>query len=408
MTVEVKAMEQGPRVGKPIVLEFRSRDRRLLEPAVTRVRDYMNTHVTGLRDIDDTRAMPGIEWKLDVDRAQAALFGVDVSQVGMAVQLVTNGLKVGEYRPDGALKEVDIRVRYPSSERGLLALDELKINTVKGLVPISSFVKRTPAPKVDTFQRIDGVPVYFIHADVARGVLADSKVKEIQAWIDAQAWDPALRIEFKGANKEQAQSMQFISIAFLLAVLLMFVMLVAQFNSIYQAFLIVSAVVMSTAGVLLGLVIMGKPFSAILTGVGVVALAGIVVNHNIILISAYNHLRREHPELDYVSLIVRAGAQRVRPVMLTTIVTVLGLLPMAFNVSVDFVHRAIVFGSQMSMFWVPLSQAIVWGLTFATVLTLVCTPAMMALPHLLKRLFQRRPRGGSNANAAPTTAAGGG
>jgi multidrug efflux pump len=185
-------------------------------------------------------------------------------------------------------------------------------------------------------------------------------------------------------------------------------MLVAQFNSIYQAFLIVSAVVMSTAGVLLGLVIMGKPFSAILTGVGVVALAGIVVNHNIILISAYNHLRREHPELDYVSLIVRAGAQRVRPVMLTTIVTVLGLLPMAFNVSVDFVNRAIIFGSQMSMFWVPLSQAIVWGLTFATVLTLVCTPAMMALPHLLKRLFQRRPRGGSNANVTPTTAAGGG
>jgi multidrug efflux pump len=406
VTVEVKAMEQGPRVGKPIALEFRSRDRRLLEPAVERVRNYMDTQVEGLRDIDDTRAMPGIEWKLDVDRAQAALFGVDVSQVGMAVQLVTNGLKVGEYRPDGSLEEVDIRVRYPSSERGLLALDELKINTGKGQVPISSFVKRTPAPRVDTFQRIDGVPVYFIRADVARGVLADAKVKEIQAWIDAQSWDPSLRIEFKGANKEQAESMQFISIAFLLAVLLMFVMLVAQFNSIYQAFLIVSAVVMSTAGVLLGLVIMGKPFSAILTGVGVVALAGIVVNHNIILISAYNHLKREHPELDYIALIVRAGSQRVRPVMLTTIVTILGLLPMAFNMSVDFVNRSIVFGSQMSMFWVPLSQAIVWGLTFATVLTLVCTPAMMALPQFVQRLFRRRPPGGVAANVAPSTVGG--
>jgi multidrug efflux pump len=147
---------------------------------------------------------------------------------------------------------------------------------------------------------------------------------------------------------------------------------------------------------------MGKPFSAILTGVGVVALAGIVVNHNIILISAYNHLRREHPDLDYVALIVRAGAQRVRPVMLTTIVTILGLLPMAFNMSVDFVNRSIVFGSQMSMFWVPLSQAIVWGLTFATVLTLVCTPAMMALPVVLKRLFQRRR---PDAPSAPAHAA---
>jgi multidrug efflux pump len=124
------------------------------------------------------------------------------------------------------------------------------------------------------------------------------------------------------------------------------------------------------------------------------------VNHNIILMSAYNHLRREHPELDYVSLIVRAGAQRVRPVMLTTIVTILGLLPMAFNVSIDFVNRSIVFGSQMSMFWVPLSQAIVWGLTFATLLTLLCTPAMMALPYLLKRLFTRRPRSAPTAPAA--------
>jgi len=402
VSVEVKAMEQGPRVGKPIVLEFRSRDRSLLEGAVTRVRQFMDTRVQGLRDIDDTRSMPGIEWKLDVDRAQAALFGADVTQVGMAVQLVTNGLKVGEYRPDGALDEVDIRVRYPLENRGLTAFDQIKINTPKGLVPISSFVKREPSPRVDTLQRIDGVPVQYIHSDVAKGVLADTKVKEIRAWIDSQDWDPNLRIEFKGANKEQAESMQFIAVAFLLAVLLMFVMLVAQFNSLYQAFLIVSAVVMSTAGVLLGLVIMGKPFSAILTGVGVVSLAGIVVNHNIILISAYNHLRREHPELDYVSMIVRAGAQRVRPVMLTTIVTVLGLLPMAFNVSIDFVHRSIVVGSQMSMFWVPLSQAIVWGLTFATLLTLLCTPAMMALPYMLKQLFTRRPRSAPPA-PAPTT-----
>ena len=389
VNVEVKAMEQGPRVGKAIQLEFRSRDRSVLEPAVARVRTYMDTQVAGLRDIDDTRSMPGIEWKLEVDRAQAALFGADVSQVGMAVQLVTNGLKVGEYRPDGAIEEVDIRVRYPAAERGLLALDQLKINTAKGLVPISSFVKRVPGHRVDTLERIDGAPVQLINADVAKGVLADTKVKQMQTWIDAQTWDPGLRIKFRGANEEQSKSMQFISIAFILAVLLMFVILVAQFNSLYQAFLIVSAVTMSTAGVLIGLVIMGKPFSAILSGVGVVALAGIVVNHNIILISAYNHLRREHPELDYVSLIVRAGAQRVRPVMLTTITAVLGLLPMAFNMSIDFVHRSIVFGSQMSLFWVPLSQAIVWGLSFATVLTLVCTPAMMALPHMLKGALAR-------------------
>ena len=390
ITVEIQKMEQGPPVGKPIELEFRSRDRSLLEPAVARVREHMDTAMQGIRDVDDTRSMPGIEWKLEVDRAQAALFGADVAQVGMAVQLVTNGLKVAEYRPDTAEDEVDIRVRYPSSERGISALDELKVSTANGLVPISSFVKRYPAPRVDTIQRMDGVAVEYVRADVAPGVLADTKVKELQAWIDSQVWDPELRIAFRGANEEQTESMQFIGVAFLLSILLMFVLLVTQFNSIYQAVLILFAVVMSTAGVLLGLVVTGKPFSAILTGVGIVALAGIVVNNNIILIDSYNHLRREHPELDYISLIVRTGAQRLRPVLLTTVTTVFGLVPMATNLSIDFVNRDIMYGSQMSLFWVPLSQAIVWGLTVASLLTLVATPAMLALPYQLKPLFRRR------------------
>jgi len=388
VTVEVQKMEQGPPVGKPIELEFRSRVRDLLEPAVARVRAYMDT-MPDLRDISDTRSMPGIEWQLEVDRAQAALFGVDVAQVGMAVQLVTNGLKVAEYRPDNSEEEVDIRVRYPTEARGIAALDELRISTPQGLVPISSFVERVPSPKVDTIQRFNATPVEYIRADVATGVLADTKVKEIQAWIESQTWDPRLEIEFRGANEEQSDAMAFIGVAFALSVLLMFVLLVTQFNSLYQASVILVSVVMSTAGVLLGLVVMQKPFSAILSGVGVVALAGIVVNNNIILIDTYNHLRREHPGLDYVTLIVRTCAQRMRPILLTTGTTALGLLPMACSLSVDLVNREISYGSQLSMFWVPLSQAIVWGLTFASVLTLIATPAMIALPHQLKALFTR-------------------
>jgi multidrug efflux pump len=183
--------------------------------------------------------------------------------------------------------------------------------------------------------------------------------------------------------------MEFVQVAFLLALLLMFVLLVTQFNSLYQSTLILAAVVMSTAGVLIGLVVTQMPFSAILTGVGVVALAGIVVNNNIVLIDTYNHLRREHPELDYTALIVRTGAQRLRPVMLTTVTTVFGLLPLASNYSIDLINRNIIYGGQLSAFWVPLSQAIVSGLTFATLLTLVATPAMLALPHQLKALPAR-------------------
>ncbi len=388
INVEIQKMEQGPPVGKPIQIQFSSYDRDLLEPAVARIRAHMET-IPEIIDIDDTRSLPGIEWTLSVDRAQAALYGADVSQVGIAVQLVTNGVKVGEYRPDRADDAVDIRVRYPTENRGISTLDDLKISTRNGLVPISNFVKREPSPNVDTIQRMDGVPIELLRANVAEGVLADGIVRDLQAWLATQTFDPRLNIEFRGANEEQAESMAFVQVAFLLSLLLMFVLLVTQFNSIYQGVLILVAVVMSTAGVLLGLLVLDAPFSAILTGVGVVALAGIVVNNNIVLIDTYNHIKREHPELDYVQVIVRTGAQRLRPVMLTTVTTIFGLLPLASNFSIDLINRNIVYGGQLSSFWVPLSQAIVSGLSFATLLTLVATPALLALPHQLKNLTNR-------------------
>ncbi len=381
ITVEVRQMEQGPSQGKPIKIEFASHDKSLLEPAVQRVLNYMEQDVEGLRDIDDTRFLPGIEWELSVDRAQAALYGADVSQVGVAVQLITNGVKVGEYRPDRSDDAVDIRVRYPLEARGVGALDELRISTPGGLVPISNFVRRNAVPNVDTIQRFNGIPVKYIRADVAPGVLEDDKVRQIQAWLADQDFDPRLQIRFRGTNEEQQDAIAFVLVAFLLSLLLMFMLLVTQFNSFYQSVLILFAVVLSTAGVLLGLLVTDQPFSAVLTGVGLVALAGIVVNNNIVLIDTYNHLRREHPELDYITLIVRTGAQRLRPVMLTTLTTVCGLLPLASNFSIDLINRTIVYGGMMSAFWVPLSQAVVSGLTFATLLTLFATPAMLALPH---------------------------
>ncbi len=381
-SIEVEEMQQGPHSGKPIEVQFSSYSRELLEPAVARVAEYMAT-VEGLRDIDDTRSLPGLEWKLTVDRAQAALYGADVTAVGLAVQLITNGVKIGEYRPDKSDDAVDIRVRYPEKDRGIHALDQLKILTPQGLIPISNFVTRDATHNIDTIQRVDGEPVEYIKAGVAPGVLADDKVKEMQAWLATQNFDPRLKIDFRGANEEQQESQAFTQVAFGLSLLLMFVLLVTQFNSLYQALLILFAVVMSTAGVLIGLLITDRAFSSLLTGIGIVALAGIVVNNNIVLIDTFNHVRRKHPELDYVSVIVRTGAQRLRPVVLTTLTTVFGLLPLAMNFSIDLVNRSIQYGSQMSAMWVPLSQAIVSGMAFASILTLVATPAMLAIPYQL-------------------------
>ena len=385
--VEIQEMEQGPPAGKPISIQFSAKNRDLLEPAVARVRAFVDT-LPELREISDSRSLPGIEWELSVDRAQASLYGADVLQVGVAVQMLTNGVKVGEYRPDDAEEPVDIRVRFPYADRGVGALDTLRISTPQGLVPITNFVSRKAMPNVDTNERIDGTPVETLRANLAPDILASDMVPVIEAWIQKQDWDPSMTIAFRGENEEQAEVFAFVFFAFGMSLLLMFILLVTQFNNIYQSVLILFAVVLSTAGVLLGLLITDSTFSAILTGVGVVALAGIVVNNNIVLIDTYNHLKREHPELDYVALIVRTGAQRLRPVMLTTVTTVFGLLPLASNYSIDFINRSIVYGGQLSSFWVPLSQAIVSGLTFATLLTLVATPAMLALPHQLHQVYR--------------------
>ena len=387
LRVEVQPVEQGPSIGKPIQIELRSRYRELLKPAMAAIRDYLDT-LPELIDIDDTRALPSIEWRMEVDRAQAAIYGADVTTSGIALQLVTSGVKVAEYRPSGADDAVDIRARYPREYRGIKAMESMQVSTSKGLVPLSNFVSVEPAQGVDTLRRIDGFPTERIRAQVVEGVIPDNVVAHLKVWLSEQDFDPRIEIQFRGANEEQAESIAFVSVAFLLSLLLMFVLLVTQFNSFYQSLLILLAVIMSTAGVLIGLLLTDSPFSAILTGIGIVSLAGIVVNNNIVLIDTFNYVRQRHPELPLNSIIVRATAQRLRPVLLTTATTVFGLLPLALSMSVDLINRNIKAGGQMAVFWEPLSQAIVFGLSFAALLTLVATPALLALPSYIRARWQ--------------------
>ncbi len=385
--VNAKALENGPPVGKPIQIQLESTNLDKLLSTTRMIQSHLLNNVEGLRDVTDSSPLPGIEWQMIVDRGLAAQMGANVVEVGRAVQLVTNGVKVGEYRPDDADDEVDIRVRFPEYARGISELDRLRVNTINGPVPISSFVTRKAQPKVDKVQRIDGIQVMTVSADVELGVLADSKVKEVQAWLDGVTIDPQVKVIFRGANEEQEKSQAFLSVAFSLALFLMFVLLVTQFNSFYQGFLILSAVVMSTAGVLLGLLITQATFSTILTGVGIVALAGIVVNNNIVLIDTYNYVRLHDKDLSPAEAAVKASAQRLRPVFLTTLTTILGLLPIAMNLSVDLIGRNIVEGGSIASNWKPLASAIVHGLAFSTVLTLVVTPVMLILPGELKKFF---------------------
>jgi len=392
LKAEVSTIEMGPPVGKEIQIELSGEDLELLFAEGSRVRDFMANQMTGLIDIDDTMPVPGIEWEIEVDRARAAMMGASITEIGTAIQLITNGVMMGEYRPDDTEEEVDIRIRYPAEYRGLEQLDTVRISTANGPVPISSFINRVPKPKVGSIQRVDSNRVVYVRANPIPGELASNKVAELQSYLNENPIDPAINFQFRGANEEQEESAAFLGQAFTLALALMAILLVTQFNSYYQALLILSSVLLSTSGVLLGLLITNQAFSVILTGVGVVALAGIIVNNNIVLIDTYNYLRKAHPQWPLVDVIVHTGVQRLRPVFLTTFTTGFGLLPLAMHVSIDLIGAEIEVGGPITSQWVSLASAIVFGLTFGTLLTLIVTPALLALPDRLRQVFKRQSR----------------
>ena len=377
-------VDQGPPTGKDIQIELSSPDRHETFKKARQLKSWIAANVEGIRDLQDTLPLAGIQWEIEVDRSRAAMLGVSVADVGTMVQMITGGAILGEFRPDDADQEVEIRLRYPEQDRQLLSLDDLRVNTINGPVPISSFSKRVAKPRIDSIQRIQMRETTFVLANTEEGYLADDQVKQIQKWIDSDA-ESTVQIRFRGANEEQAESAEFLSKAFSLAMSVMMIMLVMQFNSFYQAGLILFSVVMSTAGVLLGLMVAQATFSTILTGVGIVALAGIVVNNNIVLIDTYNYLRRNNRLLTPAEAVFNAAKSRFRPVMLTTITTVVGLLPLANSVSIDLVGRTYTVGGMVASWWQPLASAIVNGLVFATILTLLLTPAMLLLPEIVSK-----------------------
>ncbi len=385
--VDMREQEHGPPIGKPIQLQLTSRYPELLALAVARIRRGLE-EIDGLVGIEDSRPLPGIDWELEIDRAQAAKFGVDVNLLGNAIRMASTGIKLGEYRPDDSDDEIDIRVRYPRPYRTIEQLDNIRINTEQGRVPISNFVTRVAKPRVASVERVDGKRVMTIKSDIAEGVLADDKVREAQAWLEGAAIDPRIEIAFKGEDEEQRKAEAFLGKAFTVALFIMAIILVTQFNSFYSALLILTAVVMSTIGVFIGLLVTGQPFGIVMGGIGVIALAGIVVNNNIVLIDTYDRLEKTAASAG--EAILRTGCQRLRPVLLTTLTTMLGLTPMVFGVNINFVTREIAVGAPSSQWWTQLATAIVFGLGFATVLTLVVTPSTLMVRANVRTWRRRR------------------
>ncbi|MEM7430869.1 MAG: efflux RND transporter permease subunit [Pseudomonadota bacterium] len=400
ITIETRVPDPGPPIGKPINIEFSSRDEQLVIDTIAKVRAELEQH-EAITNIEDGRPLPGIEWQINVDRAEAARFGADITLVGAMVQLVTNGIKIGEYRPDDSDDEIDIRVRYPSGSRNLTQIDELRIPTAGGLVPISTFVTREPAQKVSTISRTDMRRTMTILADVREGYLDNDIINELRVTIPEMGLDPGVDVRFRGSIEDQEEDSKFLATAMLMALAMMAIILVTQFNSIYQAILILTAVLFSTGGVLLGHLLIGMPFGIIMSSVGVITLAGIVVNNNIVFIDTYNVLRKRGTGA--FDAVLRTCAIRLRPVLLTTVTTIVGLMPMVLGVNIDLIGREVSIGAPSSQWWTQLASSVAGGLAFATVLTLFLTPSLLMIQANVSKQWaaRREARQASASQATP-------
>ncbi len=433
--IDMLSLTQGPGSGKPVHLRLKGDNWDDLLTAAATARSRFEA-TPGLTLIEDTRPLPGIDWQIDVDVEKAGRYGADVATVGAMVQLVTRGILLDTMRVDSSDEEIEIRVRLPEEDRVLSTLDTLKVRTADGLVPLSNFITRIPVPKLAEVNRVDQKRFFDVKADVTPGlvkfvtgtgadletlgfgraveqadagslrigensyalspgetdrarleeladaeelraipVTANERILDLTGWLDGAPLPAGVAWEWTGDQEEQEESQAFLQSAFGAALGLMFIILLAQFNSFYNATLVLLAVVLSTAGVLWGMILMGQYFSIIMTGTGIVALAGIVVNNNIVLIDTYQEYSRYMPRIE---AIVRTAEDRIRPVLLTTITTMAGLAPMMFGLSLDFFGGGYSIDSPTALWWKNLATAVVFGLGLATVLTLVFTPAMLA------------------------------
>ena len=375
---------QGPQQGKPLNLRLKSSTWEDLLVKTQIVKDKFE-ETKGLVFVEDTRPLPGIDWQIDLDLDKASRFGADVVSVGSMIRMATSGVVLDTIRLNNLSDEIDIRVRFPEEFRTLATLETLRVRTNNGLIPVSNFLTFEPVQQLDQVQRHDGDRYIQVSAGLlpnlfnenGEAITATERVAHLEEWLEQNLGsDPNFSWEWTGDQAEQSESQTFLLFAFIGALGLMFGVLLAQFNSFYNSILVLFAVVLSITGVLIGMQVMSQPFSIIMTGTGIVSLAGIVVNHNIVLIDTYNEYSSYMPRLE---AIIRTVESRIRPVFLTTITTMAGLTPMMLGISFDFVEGGYIIDAPNSIWWKPLATAVVFGLGTSVILTLAFTPAMLAI-----------------------------
>ena len=385
--VSITAQQGGPGGGMPIHVEIFNNDLDVAAKATAQIIALMQD-MGGFVDITDSRPLPGIEWTVQIDRDEAARHGVSIDSIGSMVKLITKGIDISDYRPDDSDDEIDITLRFQRGQRNLDRLEELRVPTANGnYVPLSVFAELVPQPKGGDIQRKNGQRFYFIDADVEEGLLPATMIESLQTEIEKAQIIGNSKVEFGGESEDIAETQAFLGSSFALSMCLMILVLMIQFNSAWQTIVTMSAIILSSGGVFLGLWIMDRPFGVVMSGLGIIALAGVVVNNNIVLIDTFNEFRKKGYGAREAAF--HAGLARFRPVVLTAVTTILGLMPMVFELTIQFADRSILVGAPSSQWWTDLASTIAGGLTFATILTLLATPALLVLGDDVSRFGNR-------------------
>ncbi len=367
----------GPPTGAPINIEISGDDLRMLGEIARQVRNVV-ARIPFVEDVTDDYmdALPSV--RIDIDRQKAAMFGLSTNLIGFALKTAYNGLNVSTYREDG--EDYDITVKFTEDDRKVTdVLHKIMIPSPVGqLVPLTTLATIRYAGSIGDINRINHERVVTVKAEVDESKVPGSVAKmQAERLLKDFELPPGVGLKFTGQHEHEKESKEFLSKAFMVAIFLIFLILVTIFNSVGQPLIILVSVVLSLGGVYLGLAVMRYPFGIIMTGVGVISLAGVVVNNAIVLIDYINKLRVRGMNLH--DAIISAGATRLRPVMLTAITTILGLIPMATGISINFREMAVSLVSETSQYWKSMSIVVIFGLALATVLTLVVVPTLYSL-----------------------------
>lgn len=374
--ITVAERKEGPPTGAPINIEISGDHYDTMGRIAKEIRVILEK-IPFVQDIRDNYVAGSPTVKVKIDRQKAAMFGLSTEIVGFALKVAFNGIKVSTYW-EGE-DDYDITVQLPRSDREATdILRELLLPTEKGLIPLSTVAKFEITGGLGPISRINNERVVTVKANVDEDKVPGPVVRaQAEKIMKGLPLPPGFKIRFTGEFESQQEAQAFLSKAFLVAIFLIFFILVTQFNSVSQPFIIMTSVLLSMGGVFVGLTVMKMPFGIIMTGVGVISLAGVVVNNAIVLIDYTNQLReRGMPTRE---AIVAAGCTRLRPVLLTAVTTILGLLPMMTGISFNFREMKVSWVSESSQFWSSMAGSVIFGLTLATILTLVVVPTLYSL-----------------------------